>query len=134
MNVLAGHGWGLGKGFGRGTLGAGVTELCLFLGELGLYGFVLTMVVLAVLDWEHIVLMLLLQDLSVLHRLDRGVEMVLMDLAVDDLLLFFMMMSVDGLVGDGGSDSLVNGGVMVARLGHKVLDCSLGFLHDDLEG
>lgn len=35
----------------------------------------------------------------------------------------------DGLMGDGWSHSLVDSGVVVAGLGHEVLNCLLGLLH-----
>ena len=117
VDVLAGH---------DGRDGAGLLALKadLLITELGrlllqtkldlLWGVVL---VRAVLDRDDVVVVLLLQLDDVLDWLDGGVVVVLVNLLVNGGLELLVLGAVDGLVDDGRGDLLVDGGVMVTRLG-----------------
>jgi len=72
---------------------------------------------LAVLDRDNVVVVRLREDLAVDDGLDGGVVVVLVHLFVDGRLHVLVLRAVDGLVGDGRGDLLVDGGVIVARLG-----------------
>jgi len=106
------------------------------LGLLGLQGtldlVVVAVVELAVDDAADVVLVLLGEDLAVLDGLDLAVVVVLVDLLIDGGDDLLMLLGLDSLVRDRGSDLLVNSGVVVAGLGHEVLDCLLGLIHCDV--
>ena len=83
MSVLASDHRSLGVSVGSGAMCGGVLELSGLLLELLLDGSRVTVVVLAVLDWNSLVLVNLGQNLTVLDRLDGSVVMVLVDFTVD---------------------------------------------------
>jgi len=108
-----------------------VLELGGLLGEVALVLLGVVVLDLAVLDGDDLVVVLLGEDFLVLDGLDRGVEVVLVDFTVEgggDVLVLGL---VDGLVGDGGRDGLVDGGVVVAGLVQEGLDLFLGGVHCD---
>lgn len=57
--------------------------------------------------------------------------MVLVDFLVNGSLHLLVLSPLDALVGDGWGNLLVDGGVVVTRVGHEVLDCCLGGIHRD---
>lgn len=85
-------------------------------GELALDLILVVVLVRAVLDRHHVVVVLLRELSLVADRLDRGVVVVLVNLLVNGGLDVLVLGTVDGLVGHGRGNLLVNGGVVVARL------------------
>jgi len=86
----------------------------------------------AVLDGNQVVLVLLREDLTVKDRLDRSVVVVLVDLLVDGSDDLLVSLWGYGLVDDSRGNLLVDGGVVVTRLGHELLDGAVCFgRHDD---
>lgn len=61
--------------------------------------------------------MLLWEYLLVMHRLDGGVVVVLVDFLVQSSLDSVLLLSSHGLLRDGGCDILVDGGIMVSGHG-----------------
>jgi len=109
----------------------GILEACLLSSELLLHLIGVVMLKVAVLDTDEVVVVLLWEDLSVLHRLDGSVVVILVDLLVyggGDVLVVDLG---NCLLGHGGVHGLVDGGVMVTRLVQEVLDGFLGGLHLD---
>jgi len=129
VDVLAGDDGGDAGGVLALDTLAGVTELATLGGEAALDVTGVVVLEGAVLDGDDVVVVLLPHLGDVLDGLDRGVVVVLVDLLVDGGLDIFVLGAVDGLVGDGRGDLLVDGGVMVAGLGHEVLNCCLGGVH-----
>ena len=117
VNVLAGNDGGDGAGLLTLNTLLLVTELGLLLleSELNLLGAVV--LERAVLDRHDVVVVLLLKLDAVLDGLDRGVVVVLVHLLVNGSLHLLVLGAVDGLVYDGRGDLLVDGGVVVTRLG-----------------
>ena len=126
---------------GGGTLDSldGVTVLGTLLCKASLNLVVAAVLVAAVLDGDDVVVVLLGEDLTVEHGLLSGVVVVLVNLLVDggDVLLVLLplnglvLLPLNGLVLDSRSDLLVNGGVVLTRLGHEVLDGGLSRVHFD---
>ena len=69
------------------------------------------------LDRDDVVVVLLLKLDNILDGLDGGVVVVLVHLLVNGGLHILVLGAVDGLVDDGRGDLLVDGGVVVTRLG-----------------
>lgn len=92
---------------------------------------VATVLVAAVLNGNDVVVVLLGEDLLVEHGLLSGVVVVLVNLLVDGGDVLLVLLPLDGLVLDGRGDLLVNGGVVLTRLGHEVLDGGLSGVHFD---
>jgi hypothetical protein len=105
----------------------GSTLLC----EAGLNLVVVAVLVAAVLDGDDVVVVLLGEDLTVEHGLLGGVVVVLVNLLVDGGDVLLVLLPLDGLVLDSRGDLLVNGGVVLTRLGHEVLDGGLSRVHFD---
>lgn len=97
-----------------------VSVLCLLLGKSLLHGGIVAVLEAAVLDRDDVVVVLLWQGLTVVHRLLRGVVVVLVDLLVDGGLKLLLLAALNGLVLDCWCDFLVDSGVVVARLGHEL--------------
>jgi hypothetical protein len=118
---------------GSGTLNPldGVTVGSALLCEAGLNLVVVAVLVAAVLDGDDVVVVLLGEDLTVEHGLLGGVVVVLVNLLVNSGDVLLVLLPLDGLVLDGGGDLLVNGGVVLTRLGHEVLDGGLSRVHFD---
>jgi len=129
VNVLAGD----DRGDRAGVLALDslllIAELRLLGGEPALNVLGVVVLVRAVLDWDDVVVVLLTEPGLIVDWLDGGVVVVLVHLLVDGGLDVLVLSAIDGLVGDGRSDLLVDGGVVVARLGHEVLNCCLGGVH-----
>ena len=118
---------------GGGTLNLlnGVGVASTLLSKAGLNLVVAAVLVAAVLDGDDVVVVLLGEDLLVEHRLLGGVVVVLVNLLVDGRDVLLVLLPLNGLVLDGRSDLLVNGGVVLTRLGHEVLDGGLSRVHFD---
>ena len=82
---------------------------------LGLHGF-------------HLMRMPFGENLLMLDRLDRGVVVILVHLAVDRGLNLFMANGLDVLLDHGGCNALVDTGIMAPAAG-EVGDCRSGFVH-----
>ena len=134
VDMLANNSSSCRVSLGGVALSAGVLELGLLGSQAILDGLVFAMVMLTMLNGDHAVVVLLRQNLAVLYWLDGGVIMVLVDLTVDGSRLLFMMGLVDCLIDNGWGYVLLDGGVMVSRLGDEVLNGSLGFIHNVLVG
>lgn len=85
--------------------------------KLTLHLIVVVVFVGAVLNRDHVVVVLLRELCLVVDRLDRGVVVVLVNLLVDRRLHVLVFSAVDGLVSDGRGNLLVDGGVVMAGLG-----------------
>jgi len=131
VNVLASNGGSSALAVCGGIYATLVLEASLFIDEVPLRGVVIAVVELAVLDSTELSSVLLRQDLTVLNRLNSAVVVVLVDLFVDGSLNLFVHMGLDNLVLNGRGNSLMDGGVVVSRLGHEVSDSCLGFVHCD---
>jgi hypothetical protein len=121
-----------------GVLGLVDGALVPQLGLLGLestLGLLMVAVVeLAVDDAADVVLVLLGQDLAVMDGLDLTVVVVLVHLLVDGGGDLLVLMGLNCLVLDCRSDLLVDSGIVMAGLGHEVLNCLLGLVHFDVCG
>lgn len=125
----------------------GVLELSLLSCETLLDVVVVAVLDLAVLDTGHLVRVLLWEDLTVAHWLDRGVVVILVHLTVngsvdilvagwgDSLVLDCWVHSLEELAeilnGRLYNTYLVNSGVMLSILGEEVADCCLCLIHFD---
>lgn len=134
VDMLASNHWGNRVGLAGSSLNASITELSRFLFEAGLDGSRITMVVLALLDGNDVVLVGFWEDLTILDGLDGGMEVVLVDLTVDGGLDFLVTCLLDGLVHDGWGNLLVDGGVMVTGLVPKDRMMSVTVLRDERVG
>jgi hypothetical protein len=118
VEVVVDRGGGSG-GLGRlglvGLLVVGALESGLVSSDLGLDLLALLVLVDAAL-FRCLNLSVLLHclDITVLQRLDGGVVVVLVDLAVDDLLFSGLMLVLDVLVLDGRGDCLFDSSVLLA--------------------
>lgn len=105
---------------GVGLLGtcfnAGVLELHTLLFQTSLDGTGVTVLDLALLNSGHAVGVLFRENFAILDWLDRGVVMVLMHLAINGSLSLLMTLLDHLLLHNGGSDLLVDRGVMVTSL------------------
>jgi len=91
-----------------------------------------TVVELAVDNAANVVLVLLGENLAVMDGLDLAVVVVLVNLLVDGGGDLLVSSGLNRLVLDCRSDLLVDSGVVMAGLGHEVLDCLLGLVHFDV--
>jgi len=103
------------------------------LGEASLNLVIAAVLVAAVLDGDDVLVVLGRKNLLVDDGLLGGVVVVLVNLLVDGGDVLLVLLPLDSLVLDGRSDLLVNGGVMVSRLGHEVLHGGLGRVHCNLD-
>lgn len=115
VNVLASNDWGNGVGLFLGHTTVAL-ELSGFLFEAGFDSIGIAMLMVTFLDGDDVVMMFLGKDFTVLDRLNGGVVMVLVDLTIDGSRGLLVTLLNDGLVHDGGSNLLVNGGVVVTSL------------------
>ena len=99
--------------FGHATV---ALELSSFLLKTGLDSLGIAVLVVTLLNRDDIVLMLFRENFTVVHRLDRGMVMVLVNLTVDGSGSLFVTLLDDSLVHNCRSNFLVNGGVMVTSL------------------
>lgn len=129
VDVLAGHDGSDAGGVLALDADLLVAELSLLGGHAALHLLGLVVLVRPMLDGDDVVVMLLLHAGGVVDGLHGGVEVILVDLLVDGSLHVLVLGLGDGLVDDRGRDLLVDGGVVVARLGHEVLNCCFGGVH-----
>ena len=115
VNVLASNDWGDGVGLFL-VHSAVALELSRFLFEAGFDSLGIAMLMVTLLDGDDVVMMFLGKDFTVKDGLNGGVVMVLMDFTVDGGRGLFVTLLDDVLVHDGGSNLLVDGGVMVTSL------------------
>lgn len=85
----------------------------------------------SVLDGDEVVVMLLGEDLTVLNGLDGGVVVVLVNLTVNGRGYVLMSVRGDSLVGDCGSNGLVDSSVVVTRVLKEVGNSCLCLVHVD---
>ena len=109
----------------------GVDVAGALLGKTSLDLVVVAVLVAAVLNGDDVGVVLGRKNLLVDDRLLGGVVVVLVNLLVDGGDVLLVLLPLDSLVLDGRGDLLVNSGIVVARLGHEVLDGSLGRIHCD---
>lgn len=129
VNVLASNGWSSGSGvLGLADL-TGVLELSALSLKAGLHVVIVAVVDLLVLDRSDVVGVLLWQNLTVLDRLDGGVVVVLVHLTVDGSLSLLVLGAGDVLLLDSWGNRLVDGGVVVSRLGHEGVNSLLSLVH-----
>lgn len=91
-------------------------ELSSFLLQTGLDSLGIAVLVVTLLDRDDVVLMLFRENFTVVHGLDRGMVMVLVNLAVDGSGSLFVTLLDNSLVHNCGSNFFVNGGVMMTSL------------------
>lgn len=111
------------------SLHSRVLELSTLSLEASLDVRVITVFEFAVLDGSHVVVVLLWELLGIVDWLDCGVVVVLVDLPVNGSSDILVTVLIDGLVGNCWGSSLVDGGVVVAGLGHEALNCVLSGIH-----
>ena len=95
---------------------AAVLELQTLLFKASLDGVGVTVLDLTLLNGGHSVGMLFRENLAILDRLDRGMVMVLVHLAINGCLSLLMTLLDHLFVDHGGSDLLMDCGVMVTSL------------------
>jgi len=132
VDVLAGNDGVHGVRVGGVTNKALVLELLGLTGKTGLNLLGVAMVDVAVLYSDQVVGVRLRKDLAVGDGLHGSVVVVLVNLLVDDSGDVFVLSAVHSLVQDGRSNTLMNSGVMVSGLGHKLLDGDVGFGSHDV--
>ena len=106
-----------------------VLELGLLLNKVALGSVVVAVVELAVLDGAELSSVLFREDLTILDGLNGTVVVVLVYLLIDRGLNLLMRVGLDNLMLYSRSNSLVDGCVVVSRLGHEVLNGGLGRVH-----
>ena len=92
-------------------------ELSSFLLKAGLNRLWVAVLEVTLLGTHHLVSVLLWQDLAVLHRLNRGMVVVLVNLTVDDSLSLLVTLLDDVFVDHGRGNFLVDSGIMMTSLG-----------------
>jgi len=108
----------------RGVLKLGSLSL-----ELVLRGFMVPVIVTAVLDWNQVVVMLFWEHFTVCHRLYAGVVMVNVGFLIQCYLSFLPPLLINGLVGYTWSDPLMHLCIMMSGFGHEVADSCLSLVH-----
>lgn len=150
VNVLASDDWQNGIGVLAFHMEQLIFELGSFLSQASFDLVLVVMLEAAVLDGDKVEMVLLIKDRFVVNGLDGCVVVILVDLLVWSSQVnvrlrgggrhtngggeFLVLGLGDGLMGDSRSHSLVDRGVVVAGLGHEVLNCLLGLLHWRLLG
>jgi len=122
VNMLASNGWLGALSHLGSTLDTGALELTSLLLETSLDGSRIAVVVFTGLDRGHLVLVLFGEDLTVLHRLDGGVVVVLMNLTVDGFLHILVARLHHLLLDDGGGNLLVHGGVYLVSVVNSAMN------------
>ena len=112
VNMLAGNDWSNGVALLL-LDGARALELGSFLFETRLDSVRVAVLVVTLLNADHVVRVLLGKHLAILDRLDRGVVVVLMDLTVNGGLGLLMTLLNNVLVHGSRSNLLVDSGVMM---------------------
>jgi len=120
MNVLASNDWCYGVRFFRTSLSASILELQTLLLETSLDGLSISVLVFTVFDWDHVVNVLLWQHFTVFDWLHGSVVVILVHFAIDGGLSLLMTVRADLLIHNSRSDLLMDGGVMMTRLGPSI--------------
>lgn len=115
VHVLASYGGCLRLDL-RVLLHAGVVEALGAIAHLVLHTSISVVYVLVLALRGHLILLSWL-DFAILKRLNSGVVVVLVAFLVDYSLLLGLMLLLDGLVFDGGSDFLCDGGTLRVNFG-----------------
>lgn len=106
-----------------------ILETSLLIDEIALCRVVVSVIKLAVLNSTELSSVLFRKDFAVLDGLDCAVIVVLVYLLVNSSLNLLMDVRFYDLVLDSRSNSLVDGGVVVSRLGHEVGNSCLSLIH-----
>lgn len=102
-------------------------ELSGFLLKAGLDRFWVAVLEMTLLGTHHLVGVLFRQDLAVLHGLNGGMIVVLVDFTIDDGLSFFMTLLDDVLIDHCRGNFLVDSGIMLTSLGPVLQQYQLQF-------
>jgi hypothetical protein len=132
VDVLTSNGGSLALAVGVSINNALILELSLLFYKVALGGIVVAVVKFAVLNSAKLSSVLFREDLTILDGLNGTVVVVLVYLLVDRGLNLLMRVRLNDLVLDSRSNSLVDGCVVVSRLGHEVSDSCLGLIHCDV--
>lgn len=108
-----------------------VLEGSLLSGKVSLGSIGVPVVEFTVLNGTELSSVLLGENLTILYWLHSTVVVILVDLLVNSSENLLVNMRLDDLLLHCRSNSLVDGGVMVARVAHEVVDCCLSFVHFD---
>lgn len=108
-----------------------VSKACLVINKRPLGCIGIAVVELAVLNSSKLGSVLLGENLTIQHRLDGAVVVILVNLLVDGCVDLLVYVGLDDLVLNSGGYSLVDSGVMVTRAAHEVGDSCLGLVHFD---
>lgn len=116
VHVLASNDRCNGVGLLGTNFSAGVLELRTLSFQTSLDGILVTVLDLALFNGGHAVGVLFRENFAILDWLDRGVVMVLVHLAINGSLRLLMTLLDHLLLHNGGSDLLMDCGVMVTSL------------------
>lgn len=125
VDVLAGDCWCSSGGASSIDGPCGALELGCLCGELALNRVGVVMVELSLLNWSNVVVVVLSLDSCVLHWLNSGVVVVLVNLLVDGGGDLILVRPCDSLVGDCRSCGGVHLSVVLAVVTEEVLNCVL---------
>jgi hypothetical protein len=129
VDMLAANRWGYALALCGGLDAPLVPELGLLLSKVPLDVVVVTVIELAVLDCAELGSVCLWKNFTVLHGLNGAVIVILVNLLVYRCDDFLMLVRLDGLVDDCRSNSLMDGGVMVAGTVSEIGEGCLDFVH-----
>jgi len=132
VHMLAGDRWLGGASTGTLNVVSLITVPRLLGRKLALNLIGVIMLVRPVLGWHNVVVVLLRENLRVLHRLFGSVVVVLVDLLVDGGCLSLMLFLLDCLLLHSRCNLLVDSGLVVTRARHELLDRILSGFHFDL--
>ena len=113
VNVLASNHWCNRVALFGTSFSPSVLELHTLLLKTGLDGVWVAVLVFAVLDRDHVMVMLLWEHLTILDGLNGGVVVILVYLAVDGSGCFFMTVLAHLLIDDCGGNLFMNSGIMM---------------------
>lgn len=116
MNMLPGDHWGDGMGFLGGCVSTGVLKLQTLLFKPRLYSLGITMYMFTSFYPHDIVTMLFRENFTILDRLNCGMIVILMDLAVNSCGGFFVALFNDSLVYDSWSNCFMYSRVVMTGL------------------
>ena len=116
VDMLSSNHWCYGVALLNTAVYPLILELCTLLLETCFDGLLVTMTELSVLNGDHVMLVLFRKDFAVFDWLNGGMVVVLVHLAVNGALSFFMANLCDLLIHNGRSHFLVNSGVMMTSL------------------
>lgn len=114
MSMLSADGGKGRMGLCRLPFNGAVVEMGTLLLQAVCNGSVLAVVMLMMLSGCMTMFVVFRQDLPILHRLDRGVVVILVDLMINSLLDLLVVLLGHSLMGDGWSHGFVDCGVMMS--------------------